>query len=101
MDITNTEPVMTAIVDIADWVLVERGGYRLLVGRITGHPKIADGRWAVTSVVVEMSRQQARTRNTVYRPGPMMADDADLSDLPPKVREMILPAKSEDMRLSM
>lgn len=92
---------MTTVIDIANWVLVERDGYRLLVGRVTGHPKIADGRWTVTSVIVEMSREEARTLNTVYRLGPMMADDADLSDLPPKVRELILPAKGEYMRLRM
>lgn len=74
---------MTNKADIAEaplldgyvWIADEAMEHVLVVGTVTGHPKIEDWRKVVTSEVVEVDRahgdvpEWVQTRNTLYRLG--------------------------------
>lgn len=80
-----------ASVGIEDWTVVEVGEGRVLMGRVYSHPKIRDGRWTMTSLIVSMTPPDARTLNTSYRLGNPM-DDRSLEQLPPRYRDLLASA---------
>jgi hypothetical protein len=56
------------------------GGF--LIGLVTGHPLISDGRWVTTSTVLELDRSvgRARTASRWYRLGDELPDHLPLPD---------------------
>lgn len=81
-----------ASVAIEDWTVVEVGEGRVLMGRVYSHPKIRDGHWTMTSLIVSMAPPDARTLNTSYRLGKPMDDDTDMEQLPPRYRSLLASA---------
>ncbi|MDB5411531.1 MAG: hypothetical protein JWL84_6443 [Rhodospirillales bacterium] len=64
---------------LEQWTIVKSwraGCDDILLGRVFGHPRIADGHWATTSLVVEIdvAARRARTLNTEYRLGARLSE---------------------------
>lgn len=64
---------------IDDWSVFRSGDASFLVGRVTGHPNIADGHLARTSLLVAMdgARSWARTLSRFYSLGAPTQDRRD------------------------
>jgi hypothetical protein len=73
-----------------NWRLIAGNGIvpRVLVGEVSGHPKLRDG-WIVTSSVAEVAgdRSWARTANRRYQLATPLSDD---QPLPPVATDMLL-----------
>lgn len=67
---------------IESWAVVsEPGGAPALIGRVHGHPSIADGRLTHTSTLIAMSEREgwARTINRFYRLGRKLEEADDVT----------------------
>jgi len=53
------------------WAMAERDGYAVLVGNVTGHPRLPDGTWIRTSALVWLCEHgtAARSLNRWYKLG--------------------------------
>jgi hypothetical protein len=67
-------------VNLANFEALQAGS--LLVGKVYGHPRIADGTFIFTSAIVRFDEntQTAETRNTSYRLGQMSQEYDAWSD---------------------
>lgn len=70
----GTDPETLPVLE--SWGYSADGPVPLLVGVVSGHPKIPDGRTITTSPLfwIDERRRLARTRSRLYRLGPSLAD---------------------------
>lgn len=62
-------PGLDGAPSLSEWRVIRQDGYAFLTGTIEGHPRIRDGRFARTSILVALSsdRTWARTLSRYYR----------------------------------